>query len=123
MMALGAYRFAVTTGGYERLQRSTSWRWPTQERIGSAPAHQFMGPGTDKLTISGVIFPHFRGGLRQVDAMRAQAGRGQPLNMVDGTGVNWDRWVVMSIEEGKEAFMSDGAARKIDFSVELEKYA
>lgn len=122
MLALGGYRFAVTSGGYERLRRKTAWRWPSQELIGVRAQRQFLGPGDDTVTIDGVIFPHFRGGLRQVPLMRAQAGRGVPLNLTDGLGEYWGQYVITSIEEGKEAFLSDGMARKIDFSIELEAY-
>lgn len=122
MLALGGYRFAVTSGGYERMKRKTAWRWPGQDLIGARPQKQFMGPGEDSITIEGTIFPHFRGGLRQVPMMRAEAGRGVPLNLTDGLGDYWGRYVITSIEEGKEAFLGDGAPRKIDFTIELEAY-
>lgn len=122
MMALGSYRFAMSTGGFQTFKRNSAWRWPSQDRIGARPARQFLGPGDDKITIAGTIFPHFRGGLRQVDAMRAQAGLGRPLNLVDGTGEYFGLFCITGIEEGKEAFLSDGAPRKIDFSIDLEAY-
>jgi len=123
MMALGGYRFATRTGGYSDIDRTTEWRWPEQEVIGAPPALQYVGPGLDLMTIRGVIFPHFRGGLGQVDAMRAQAGRGEPLILVDGTGRYYGEWVVCAIQESRTAFMSDGAPRRIEFTVELKKYA
>ena len=123
LMALGNYRFAARTGGMGGVDRATEWRWPSQEVIGAAPALQFVGPGEDKMTIKGTIFPHYRGGLGQVDSMRAQAGLGQPLALIDGAGRFYGEWVVTSIGEEKSYLMADGAPRKIDFTVELKRYA
>ena len=120
MMALGAYRFAVDNGGFDKVQRSTAWRWPSQERIGVRPAQQFMGPGSDKMTISGTIFPHFKGGIGQVSAMRLQAGLGLSLDLIDGNGFYYGPWCILSIDEGTSIFLPDGTPRKIEFSVELE---
>jgi len=123
MMALGAYRFSVATGGMGDTDRTTEWRWQSQEVIGAPPALQYVGPGEDKMTIKGTIFPHFRGGLNQVDAMRNQAGMGKPLILVDGTGRFYGEWVITSIGESRSVFMSDGAPRKIEFTLDIKKYA
>ena len=33
MMALGAYRFSLTSAAYQELSRSNAYRWQTQERL------------------------------------------------------------------------------------------
>jgi phage protein U len=122
MMALGAFRFGVNRANYQTFTRSASWRWEAQDRLGRNPALQFLGPGTDEISLQGVIYPHFRGGLRQVELMRFVANAGQPLILVDGLGWVWDRWVITSVEETKTLFLADGAPRKIEFSVGLKAY-
>ena len=69
-----------------------------------------------------MIYPHFKGGLRQVELMRLVAGQGQPLILVDGLGWVWERWVITGVEERKSLFMSDGAPRKIEFTMQLLAY-
>jgi phage protein U len=122
MMALGAFRFGVNRANYQSFTRSASWRWEAQDRLGRNPALQFLGPGTDEISLQGVIYPHFKGGLRQVELMRFVANAGQPLILVDGLGWVWDRWVITSVEETKTLFLADGAPRKIEFSVGLKAY-
>lgn len=123
LLALGAYRFAVSNGAYQKFDRTSAWRWPSTDRIGVAPAPQYVGPGDDTITIDGVIFPHFRGGLRQIDQMRAQAGLGMPLPLVSGYGRYFGVYVIEKIKETQESLMSDGAPRKIEFQIELKAYA
>lgn len=122
MMALGAFRFGVNRANYQQFTRSAAWRWQAQQRTGRAPAMQFLGAGADEITLEGTIYPHFKGGLRQVEMMRLVAAQGQPLILVDGLGWVWERWVITAIEERKTLFMADGAPRKIEFSMQLSAY-
>lgn len=122
MMALGEYRFGLPTAAYQDLSRTNSWRWPTVDRIGARPASQFVGPGEESISMSGLIYPHFRGGLGQLDAMRAEADKGEPLILVDGSGKNWGKFVITDIREGQSIFWSNGAPRRQEFDITLQAY-
>ncbi len=122
MMALGVFRFGMANGAYQSMTRNAAYRWGKLDRIGREPALQYLGPDTQEITIEGVIYPHFRGGLRQVDLMRLNAGSGRPMMMVDGLGWVWKRWVIVRVEETKSLFMRDGAPRRIEFALTLQSY-
>lgn len=122
MMALGAFRFGMSNDAYQEFSRSAKYRWSKVNRIGRAPALQYAGPDSEEITLEGVIYPHFKGGLRQVDLMRLQAGLAQPMMMVDGMGWIWKRWIITGVDERKKYFMSDGAPRQIDFTMTLQSY-
>jgi len=122
MMALGAFRFGVTGGSYQSLRRVAQYRWAKLDRAGRDPALQFMGPDAEEITLEGVIHPHYRGGLRQVEFMRLAARTGQPMMLVDGLGWVWDRWAIINVDETKTVLMADGAPRQIDFRVLLRAY-
>jgi phage protein U len=122
MMALGPYRFAVDSSAYQQLVRSSQYRWPSQERIGRRPARQFVGHGEDTVTLSGVVHPHYAGGLGQVDRMREMAGRGLPLRLADGRGKIWGLWCIEGIDETRSVFFANGDPRKIEFSLTLVHY-
>jgi phage protein U len=74
------------------------------------------------MVLAGTIYPHFKGGLRQVELMRLVARAGNPLLLCDGLGWVWDRWVITGVEETKSVFMADGAPRKIEFVLTLSSY-
>lgn len=122
MMALGEYRFALATAPYQRMTRQIEARWSAQARIGREPAHQYLGQGVETIALEGVVYPAHRGGLRQVEEMKEQARRGEPLMMTDGTGFVWGRWVIRSIRETRQVFFADGAPRAIEFSADLAFY-
>ncbi|MFW5499579.1 MULTISPECIES: phage tail protein [unclassified Maridesulfovibrio] len=122
MMKLGAYKFSMITAAYDNLVRTTSYRWAKQERISREPALQFVGPGDDTLELSGVIFPQFLGGLEQLNNMRAEAGKGKPLMLVDGRGKVWGKYVIEEVREEQTAHFKGGAPKKQQFSLRIAKY-
>ena len=121
-MALGEYRFSVSTAAYQEFTHSAEFRWASQERLGRLPARQYLGPGEETISLRGTLHPHFRGGLGQMDRMRAEAARGEPLEMSEGTGRIWGKWVITRVEETRRVFDADGAPRRIEFRLQLARY-
>ncbi len=122
MMAVGEYRFGIDTAAYQSLERTTAYNWQMLDRVGVAPAQQFIGPGEDRVQLEGVIYPHFRGGMGQLEQMRAEAAKGEPLLVVDGTGRVWGWFCLTEVRETRRTFFSNGQARRIDFALSLSAY-
>jgi phage protein U len=122
MMALGGYRFSLDTATYQELRRRNAYRWQAQDRLQRMPAQQFLGPGGETLDLKGVIYPHYRGGFGQIDAMREQAGMGVPLLLVDGLGIIWGQWVVLQVDETRSLPFDNGQPRKLEFQLSLARY-
>lgn len=122
MMQLGEYQFGIESAVYEQLRRSTAYRWQGQDRIGRRPAQQFAGVGQETISLTGRIYPFYKGGLGQLDKLRAEAGQGEPRILVDGLGRIWGKWAVTRIDETQSTLMPDGVPEKIDFSLELVRY-
>ena len=122
LIGLGTYRFSLATVAYQSLRRTTEHRWERQDRLGRRPALQYVGPGAETIDLEGVIYPHFKGGLGQIETMRVEAGKGEPLLMVDGLGFIHGDWCILRIVEGQRDFFSDGAPRAQTFELALEAY-
>jgi len=122
MMALGPYRFALNTVAYQTLRRKTQYRWAQQARLVQGPAHQYIGMGNDTIDLQGVIYPHYRGGLSQLNELRQQAQQGEPHVLVDGLGHVWGRWVVLGVDEDHEVMHANGQPQKVSFRLQLAKY-
>ena len=122
LLTLGDYQFGMSTAAHDSLKRSKAYRWVTQARLGREPATQFVGPGSETISLSGSIYPHFRGGLGQIDAMRAEADAGEPLSLVDGRGNNLGQWCIQSISDTEKQFVGPGIPRCVNFSMTLTAY-
>ena len=122
MMALGLYRFSLSSAAYQELRRSNAYRWQTQERLQRLPAQQFVGLGSETLDLKGIIYPHYQGGTKQLDVMRAQAGQGVPLLLVDGLGFIWGQWIILQVDETQTVMLTNGQPRKLEFQLRLARY-
>jgi phage protein U len=122
LLTLGAYQFSMENAAHDNLKRSKTYRWVQQQRLTREPASQFVGEGAETISLSGKIYPHFRGGLGQIDEMRAEADKGEALTLVDGQGTNLGQWVIKSISDTQKSYTGPGIPRCIDFSVSLMSY-
>ncbi len=131
MMMLGPIRFYVGGPAYQQLQRSTQYTWATQQRLGDpelkylglrGPALQYIGPGGDSLTLNGTLYPPSHGGSLDLTLLRLSASLGVALPLLDGSGMMRGLWIIESISDTRSVFCSDGAARKIEFTMSLKRY-
>lgn len=122
MLGLGEFRFEVSTLAYQKFSLNLSWRWLEQARIHRDPALQFVGRNVGEIELDGVIYPSFKGGLGQIEAMRSLADAGKPLQLIDGLGRIWGAWVITEIGDTRTVFADDGQARRIEFRIKLKAY-
>jgi phage protein U len=123
MMNLGGYSFEIATTPYQELMRQTGWSWPEQELIGTTPAMQFTGRTAEKISLRGMIVPGFTGGRSAVETLRLLGDLGKPLPLVSGQGFFLGLWVLEGVEHSEDIHFSDGAPRRMTFTVNLKKYA
>lgn len=122
LMMLGDFAFHLRAAPYQELQRTSTYRWAAQDRIGRKPAQQYLGPGSTEITLTGEILPHFNGGFDQLDTIRTAAAKGKPLLMVDGRGNVWGDFVVTQVDETNSDLYADGAPRAQSFTITLVEY-
>lgn len=121
MMGYGQFVFSLPTLAYQDLQRQTAWRHPSNARVGARPARQFVGPGDDTITLSGVLAPEFAGDLVSLGKLREMADAGMAWPLVTGTGEVLGAFVIESLAETRSLLMDNGAARRIEFQLQLAR--
>jgi len=118
MYMLGPFQFSVGTAAPSEVTRTVDYRWPEHDRVGARPVQNWLGIGREQIELSGRIYPHFRGGLGQVQAMRELAGTGKAWILVDARGVVYGEYAIEHIEESGAMF-TRSTPRRIDFLVRL----
>lgn len=121
MMTLGFFVFSRLTVPYQTSQHEMVWRHPTNSRVGARPSAQFLGLGDETLTLSGVLMPEITGGELSLEALRKMADTGKAYPLIEGRGTVTGFFVIEKISKGRSEFFSDGAARKIEFTIELKR--
>lgn len=84
---------------------------------GSTDFHNNPGGGAVVQTGHGA-----QGGCEDWYKYSTLADLGTPLFLISGNGFAFGRWCILSVNETNTVFMKDGTARKIEFSIKLQKY-
>lgn len=121
MMTLGFFVFSRLSVPYQASQHDMVWRHPTNSRVGARPSAQFIGVGDETLTLSGVLMPEITGGELSLEALRKMADTGKAYPLIEGRGTVTGFFVIEKISKGRSEFFSDGAARRIEFTIELKR--
>ncbi len=116
------YYFNLGTAAFDELRRQVSFRWQGQERLRRSVAQQAVGLGEEKITLKGAIFPHHKGGLKQLNTLRTIGRNLRPLNLVTGYGEVLGDWCLVSIEEEQSHLLPGGIPRKQGFTLEFVSY-
>ncbi|WP_397452537.1 phage tail protein [Pseudomonas sp. NA-150] len=116
------YYFNLDTAAFDELRRQTDFRWASQERLSRRPARQGIGPGDDKITLKGAIYPSFKGGLEQLNTLRRMGTQLEPLSLTTGFGVVLGTWCLSRLEEEQSALLQGGIPRKQSFTLEFSRY-
>lgn len=116
------YYFNLDTAAFDQLRRQTRFRWAGQERLGRYSAQQAVSQGEEHITLSGAIFPGFKGGIGQLQALRSIGRQLQPLSLTTGYGEVLGNWCLTSVEETQTQLQAGGIPRKQGFSLEFVSY-
>ncbi len=119
MMTLGTFVFSLPTLAYQQLQRQIAWRHATSDRIGARAAAQYLGVGEETIQLEGTVAKELTAGEPSLNMLRDLAEDGQPLPLVDGRGYVYGAYVIKAIGETQRTFFPDGAARELQFQLEL----
>jgi phage protein U len=122
LFQLGSFQFDLKNGAPQSLDRLAEYRWEGQERILRETAQQFLGPGDQTITLEGQLYPGFTGSNRTIETLRSLAAEGKPQMLSDGVGRVYGKWAIKRVREGQAVFVQGGAARRIDFTIDLVRY-
>ncbi len=123
LMSLGDFIFEIGTLPYEQLVRDWSWRHATADRFGARPAAQYVGPGAERLSMAGALYPGIVGSWASIDRLREMADAGEAYVLLTGRYEVLGSFYISRIGSTAEIFMVDGVARRGDFMAELERAA
>ena len=121
MMIYGMFVFELRTLPHQQLQQSRSWRHVKNERINRSASWQYIGAGEDQITLSGVLYPEITGGEVSLTLLTTQAYTGLPWPLIDGVGQIYGMYVLTGQNITRSEFDRYGKAKKIEFSLTLQR--
>lgn len=121
VMSLGTFVFAIDTLLFEELTRRRAWRHSRSQRINARDSNQFVGPGDDIVTLSGLAHADLQDGVASIDQLAAMGDTGGIWPLLDGNGKVWGSFVIEELQERSRAFFPDGTPKAIEFGLDLSR--
>lgn len=121
LAALGLFVFELATIPFGEVQRRRDWRHEPVKLVGARDQSQFVGPGDDLITLSGILVPGVAGSFAAIDTLVDMAGAGENYTFVDGAGRVWGEYAILALDTRSKYLMIDGVARMIDFALDLRR--
>ncbi len=121
LLALGLFVFETPTIPFTEIQRRSSWRHAKSARVGTCDASQYLGPGDDQVSLSGVLLPGYAGSFASMRSLRTMADEGEAWPLITGTGEVLGDFVIVGLDTRSSYLMVDGLPRKVDFGIDLDR--
>jgi phage protein U len=121
MMTLGWFVFMRSTVAPLSQQDDRGWRHPGNARVGARPAYQYTGPDDETSNLSATLYPELTGGPVSLDLLHEMAATGNAFPLIQGDGVFRGYFVIERTSVTRSEFFQDGAARKIEFTLNLKR--
>lgn len=121
LMALGQFLFSLSTLSFDDFKRQSSWRHPSNSRVGARPASQSLGPGDDTIGLSGLLVPEFAGSRSYLRQLRDMADSGKAFALVSGAGEAFGAYVIENINETGTVHTGLGVPRRTEFDLQLKR--
>lgn len=123
LMTLGMFIFGMESAPYQELQREREWRFATSERHGARDVAQFIGPGGERISLSGLLVPELGARYSSIATLAAMADTGDAYPLIDGGGLIFGHYRITRIDESHQTIMAGGIPRQVGFRIELERDA
>ncbi len=122
LLQLGNFKFASGYANLESLERTSDYRWAQQDRILREPAQQFIGVGSDSITLSGLLVPAYQTDKDPISSLRDMASKGDPYLLTSGFGKVYGDWVITQIKHTGTDLDASGKAGWVTFNLSLKAY-
>ncbi|MRT03767.1 phage tail protein [Ewingella americana] len=121
MMTLGLFVFKLRTLPYQTLKRDVGYGWVENKRVGQRPITQYLGLGTETITLTGQLLPEVTGGQTYLQVFESMADSGRAWPLIEGSGTIYGMFVVQSFNHTNSQLNTDGRARNISFELTLKR--
>ncbi|MEW6257443.1 MAG: phage tail protein [Pseudomonadota bacterium] len=121
-LGLGGFVFTALGFGYQGIERRHSAPWASLELVGRPEALQWLGPKSDEITISGVLFPVEFGGMDTLEGLHRAMDAGEAMMFVSRSGRIYGRHVLEEISEDRSLHLVEGLPMRLGYSLSLRRH-
>lgn len=120
MFVIGGVRLELHPLNVNEVDHDNGSDFAKHQVLGARPAYEFMGPGEEKLSFKGDVFPRAIGGMAELALLKSLQADGQAIMVTRGNALmGWFR--ITRLKEGHTHLSEDGVGRKVAIQIDIER--
>jgi phage protein U len=121
LMSLGLFVFSLPTIVFTELSHNLAVRFAKNERFGGADAVQFIGPGDETITLTGVTALGINDADTAFGELETMMASGRAWPLVDGQGKVWGDYIILGLDRQGSLFKRGGVPTKTGWTINLSR--
>ena len=116
---IGPLQFEVFPLNVHEMSHDLGADFAPKDVIGAARPREFTGEADEQIRFSGRLFPHFSGGLGELEALKMMARSGAPYPLMRGDGMMMGWFLIDKLSTKSSYLDGQGIGRQIEFDMNL----
>lgn len=121
LYTLGALRIEVAPFNVHDVSESGSTDFAVKGVVGAEQPLEYVGEGSNEVSLSGRLFPFEHNGLDELETLRQMRVSGKPQYLMRGDGVPLGYFAIMSVSAKSSYLHRSGIGKQIDVSISLRR--
>lgn len=118
---LGSLRIEVHPFNVHQVGQTGATEYAVKPVVGVEPPLEFVGEGSNELSLSGRLFPAELGGLDELALLERMRGSGRPQYLMRGDGRPMGWWAILSVATRSSHLSQNGVGRKVEVDISLRR--
>jgi len=119
LYSLGSLSIEVAPFNVHEVTESGSPDYAAKPVVGAEQPLEFVGEGSNEMTLSGRLFPMSLGGLDELELLTQMRVSGKPQYLMRGDGTPRGWWVITNVNTRSAYLGRVGIGKQIDVSISL----
>lgn len=118
---LGVLRIQVAPFNVADVSERGSTDYVAKPVVGTEPPLEYVGEGSNEMSLSGQLFPMSLGGLDELELLRQMRISGQPQYLMRGDGRPMGWFAIMSVDARHSYLNSQGVGKQVEVQISLRR--
>ena len=121
LYTIGPLKVQIAPFNAHEVSQSGSTDYAAKPVVGAEPPLEFVGEGSNELSLSGRIFPHQLGGLSEVDQLEQMRRSGKPQFVMRGDGKPFGWYAITAVSLRSSYLDAHGIGKLVEVSISLRR--
>lgn len=121
LFTIGPLKVQIAPFNAHEVSESGSTDFAVKPVVGAEQPLEFVGEGSNELSLSGRLFPHQLGGLNEVDQLQQMRRSGKPQFVMRGDGKPFGWYAITAVSLRSSYLDAQGVGKLIEVSISMRR--